>query len=189
MLWFREFGQSFSKYFLCYSRQSEYTPHISCSSWRYYLFWQQRASRCLTSWVWRDLDYTFCLNRLMWHHWGPPLNTLTGERSSTLNPQATWCLRSRDIFLGLQERDLQKTIPSIACGRSYSLILHWEGKGDLVSRLIDLITHRVTLVIPIINLFTKSPLTNLGGLRIYWTRSSLGCRRCVLAYTARRVWA
>ena len=32
-----------------------------------------------------------------------------------------------------------------------------EGQGDLVSRLINPITHRVTLVIPIINLLTKSP--------------------------------
>ena len=32
-----------------------------------------------------------------------------------------------------------------------------EGQGDLVSRLITPITHIVTLVIPIINLLTKSP--------------------------------
>ena len=31
-----------------------------------------------------------------------------------------------------------------------------EGQGDLVSRLITPITHIVTLVIPIINLLTKS---------------------------------
>ena len=32
-----------------------------------------------------------------------------------------------------------------------------EGQGDLVSRLITPITHIVTLIIPIINLLTKSP--------------------------------
>ena len=34
---------------------------------------------------------------------------------------------------------------------------HLEGQGDLVSRLITPITHIVTLIIPIISLFTKSP--------------------------------
>ena len=33
----------------------------------------------------------------------------------------------------------------------------WEGQGDLVSRLITSITHMVTLIIPFINLLTKSP--------------------------------
>ena len=32
-----------------------------------------------------------------------------------------------------------------------------EGQGDLLSRLITPITHIVTLVIPLINLLTKSP--------------------------------
>ena len=32
-----------------------------------------------------------------------------------------------------------------------------EGQGDLVSRLITLITHIVTLIIPVITLLTKSP--------------------------------
>ena len=32
-----------------------------------------------------------------------------------------------------------------------------EGKGDLVSRLITPMTHMITLLIPIINLLTKSP--------------------------------
>ena len=37
-----------------------------------------------------------------------------------------------------------------------------EGQGDLVSRLITPITHLVTLLIPILNLFTKSPGDALG---------------------------
>ena len=32
-----------------------------------------------------------------------------------------------------------------------------EGQGDLVSRLITPITHVVTLILPMINLLTKSP--------------------------------
>ena len=39
-----------------------------------------------------------------------------------------------------------------------------EGQGDLVSRLITLITHIVALVIPNINLFTKSPMTLQVGV-------------------------
>ena len=34
---------------------------------------------------------------------------------------------------------------------------YFEGQGDLVSSLISLISHIVTLNIPIINLLTKSP--------------------------------
>ena len=34
---------------------------------------------------------------------------------------------------------------------------HLEGQADLVSRLIAPITHIVTLIIPMINLLTKSP--------------------------------
>ena len=37
---------------------------------------------------------------------------------------------------------------------------HWcysKGQGDLVSRLVTFMTHKVTLVILIINLLTKSP--------------------------------
>ena len=37
------------------------------------------------------------------------------------------------------------------------LLSYLEGQGDLVSRLISPITHIVTLIIPIINLLTKSP--------------------------------
>ena len=37
------------------------------------------------------------------------------------------------------------------------LLNYLEGQGDLVSRLITPITQRGTLVIPIINLLTKSP--------------------------------
>ena len=36
-------------------------------------------------------------------------------------------------------------------------IAYLEGQGDLVSRLITPITHIVTLVLPLINLVTKSP--------------------------------
>ena len=32
-----------------------------------------------------------------------------------------------------------------------------EGQGDLVTRLVTVITHLVTLVNPVINLLTKSP--------------------------------
>ena len=35
--------------------------------------------------------------------------------------------------------------------------VYLEGQGDLVGRLITLITRKVTLVIPIINPLTKSP--------------------------------
>ena len=35
--------------------------------------------------------------------------------------------------------------------------VYLEGQGDLVSRLVTPITHVVTLVIPLINLVTKSP--------------------------------
>ena len=45
-----------------------------------------------------------------------------------------------------------------------------EGQGDLISRLITPTTHIVTLIIPVINLLTKSPSTvwppESGGLHL-----------------------
>ena len=55
----------------------------------------------------------------------------------------------------VQAGDLDRGFDSWCCGCSFYSYL--EGQGDLVSRLITPITHVVTLLIPIINLLTKSP--------------------------------
>ena len=56
--------------------------------------------------------------------------------------------------LGVEFRGLEcRVVQGVGLGCRVYL----EGQGDLVSRLITPVTHIVTLIIPIINLLTKSP--------------------------------
>ena len=52
----------------------------------------------------------------------------------------------------------------------------WRVRRDLVSRLISPITHTVSLIIPIIDLLTKSPDPPSVGLRTSFCRGYLGLR-------------
>ena len=69
----------------------------------------------------------------------------------------------RSVLMQFQKRPIKAFALVKATDRLRGLgkrVINWgylEGQGDSVRRLINPITHTVTLVIPITNLFTKSP--------------------------------